>query len=903
MANNVLNKTLPMVGNRLGQAADFIAKFRNGLLAQIRAELIQAGDPIALVKEAIFKSLGKDGLDLIVKSDGSPINTADDVEIECTGSAINFKIRLLKSLAIVDTSAHPINFDIGIPALGLAVNGNVKVQIGFDLKLYFGISAADGFYFDTSAADELKVDFKVTIPGLHAKGSLLWLQLDVADDSDDPSSFTGYFNVDVRGPASHPDELKFSDFSSSTFNLSDAFDAQLGAVADVNLDLAVSLQGSAVLPRMLAEFNLDWAWTLGDPDGELEMGFHDVQIDAGALISQFVKPILDQVKTVTSPLQPLVDLLTTPIPIISKLAGEPIDILKLAKTFGLVKPGTEQFIRDLAEIIDLINDTSFTDDGSILIPLGDFNLQADALGNVDRKAGDPDPEPQKLSDGTSDAGTKNFLSKLEDLGFKFPFLKVSEIFKLFTGQPVTLVEYHMPVLEFTFRYKQSIPIYPPLYVVFGGQAGVKIDLTFGYDTYGLQKFFSSPDKHVADIFDGFFVKDVDDGGADVPEIVLTGGLYAGAELNFGVAEVGVTGGLYAEMDFNLNDPDDDGKVRLSEIIANAKHDIRCIFDIHGEVYVQLTAYIKVELLDFEKDWDFGKIVLLSFDLSCPTPVLADVNGSGWLTLHMGPAAADRIEGDITDGSEYFIVRHISGSGTNTDPETVEVSFDGIKQTYKGVKKIVADGGEENDTIDLRGVLAPATVNGGNGNDVIYAGKAGRLPGNDQIAGSLYHGDAGGDRIIGALQKDVGVAVDDEFYGDDGNDSLTGNEGDDLLYGGAGNDAITGSDGNDQIWGGDGADTINGNAGADVIDAGAGNDRIIAGTGNDIVLAGDGADTVDAGDGNDSVDGGSGPDIITAGNGNDYVDGGPGNDRITGGRGDDQTHWRREQRLHRRRRGE
>src|SRR6185503_16539551 len=127
-----------------------------------------------------------------------------------------------------------------------------------------------------------------------------------------------------------------------------------------------------------------------------------------------------------------------------------------------------------------------------------------------------------------------------------------------------------------------------------------------------------------DIFDGFFVKDVDDGGADVPEVILTGGLMAGAELNFGFAEVGVTGGLFAEMDFNLNDPDDDGKVRLSEIISNAKHDIRCIFDIHGELYVEFTAFIKI--LKWEKDWDFGKIVLLSLDIVCPTPVLANVNG-------------------------------------------------------------------------------------------------------------------------------------------------------------------------------------------------------------------------------------------------------------------------------------
>ncbi|NOS70945.1 MAG: LEPR-XLL domain-containing protein [Verrucomicrobia bacterium] len=879
LANNVLNKVLPLVGNKLSQAADFIGKFRGGLLAQIRAQLTLAGDPIALVQEAIFKSLGKPGLDLLVKSDGSPLNAASDVEIECTGSAINFKVRLKKTLALVDTSAHPINFDIGIPGLGLEVNGNVKVQVGFDLKLYFGLSASDGFYFDASDAEELRVDFKVTIPGLNAKGSLLFLQLDVGDDADDPSSFVGYFSVDIRGPASHPNKLKFSDFSLSTFSFSDAFAAQLGAIADVNLDLAVSFRGNAVFPRLLAEFNLDWEWTLGGgEDGTLELGFHDVRLDAGAFISKYVKPVLDQVKQVTSPLEPLMDALTTPIPIISDLAGEPIDMLALARLFGKIKPGTEEFIRDFADIVDLINDTSYSDNGSIEIPLGSFELEADALGNVGRKAGDPDPAAQALSSGTSDSGIKGFLTKLEKLGIKFPFLEVSELFKLFTGQPVTLIEYHMPVLEFNFRFKRSVPVYPPLYVVFGGEAGIKIDLTFGYDTYGLQKFFSTSDKKVADIFDGFFVKDVNDAGKDIPEVVLTGGLFAGAELNFGFAEVGVTGGLFAEVDFNLNDPDGDGKVRLSEIIANAKHDIRCIFDIHGELYVEFTAFIKI--LKWEKEWDFGRIDILTLDLICPAPVLANVS-SGVLTLHMGPLAADREEGDLEDGDEYFIVTHISGDGTIAVPEIVEVSFNGIKQIYKGVTEIQADGGEGNDTIDLRGVLAPAIVNGDNGNDTIYAGNAGRGD------GSLYHGNAGNDRIIGALQKQSIQPVLDEFYGDDGNDTLTGNEGDDWLYGGAGNDTLTGNSGNDLIWGGDGADVIRGDDGDDVIDAGAGNDRITGGTGNDLITAGDGADTVDAGDGNDWVDGGAGPDYIIAGNGNDWVDAGAGNDRILGGRGDDQ----------------
>ena len=882
LSNEVLNKNLPLVGDKLSDAANFIADFRTGLLADIRAKLAEVGDPIGLVKEAIFKSLGKDGLDLIVQSDGSAINTADDVEVDCTGSTLNFKIRLKQTVALVDTSSDPIKFDIGIPGLGLSVDGNVKVEVGFDLKLYFGISAADGFFFNTSDTEELRIDFKVTIPGLHARGNLLFLQLDASDESDgvdangnvrNPSSFSGYFTVDVRGPPSHTGKLSFADFSSAGFDLGDAFHAELGAVADVNLDLAVSFEGSAVFPRLLAEFDLDWAWSVGgDQDGALEFGFHNVQLDAGAFISQFVKPILEQVQKVTGPVQPLVDILTTPIPIISDLAGEPIDMIKLAKLMGYITPGTEQFIRDLATIITLVNDTSFSSSGSILIPLGSFNLATDALGNVERKAGDPDPAAEKLSDGTSDTGTKNFLSKLEELGFKFPFLQVSELFKLFRGEPVTIVEYHMPVLEFSARFEQSIPLYPPLYIIFGGEIGATIDLTFGYDTYGLQKFFSSSDKNVADIFDGFFVKDVNDAGEDVPEVVLTGGIFAGAELNVGIAEAGVTGGLFAEIDFNLNDPDDDGKVRVSEIIANAKEDLLCIFDVHGELYVELSAFLKIHLLvvDLEFDWDFARITILTFDIECPQPVLAnyvdaggneltDADSGGVLRLNMGDYADRRINGDIADGAEQFIVKHISTEGAT---ETVEVSFGGIKQTFVGVKKIKVRAGQGNDIVDLRGVASVADVEGGDGNDTLYAGTSGRG------AGSVYRGGAGDDTLTGMLEEEATVAVDDEFYGDAGADTLTGNEGNDVLDGG------------------DGADVIYGNGGNDTLTGGGGNDRIYGDIGTDSITGGAGADALDGGDDNDWIEGGDGNDQITGGRGDDQLIGGAGDDFLEGGSDND-----------------
>ena len=82
------------------------------------------------------------------------------------------------------------------------------------------------------------------------------------------------------------------------------------------------------------------------------------------------------------------------------------------------------------------------------------------------------------------------------------------------------------------------------------------------------------------MFKGFFVTDVRD-GVDVTELQLRGTIAAGAAISLGVASAGVEGGITLTIDFNLNDPNMDGIVRLNELIGNALFDPRCIFDIHG----------------------------------------------------------------------------------------------------------------------------------------------------------------------------------------------------------------------------------------------------------------------------------------------------------------------------------
>ncbi|MBL9126808.1 MAG: carboxypeptidase regulatory-like domain-containing protein, partial [Verrucomicrobiales bacterium] len=515
-------------------------------------------------------------------------------------------------------------------------------------------------------------------------------------------------------------------------------------------------------------------------------------------------------------------------------------------------------------------------------------------------------------EATDDEDAKGFLGALQDMGFTFPFLKVSELFKLFTGQPVSFVEFHMPLLEFEATIDFQIPIFPPLYIIFGGSIGARIDLTFGYDTLGLQTYFSSPDKNIADLFQGFYVKDVDDYGNEITELTLSGGLFAGAELDILVASAGVTGGINADILFDLRDNDDDGRVRVSEIVANAEGGPLCIFDVNGRIYVSLDAFLEVNLLiaKIDKEWNFGEITLLEFGLDCPQPELASFNtdgnaeeteaekNAGQLVLHIGEFAYLRKYGNTADGDERFTVRSLGTLSGGS--QSVEVSYGGIKQTYHGVKSIIAEAGDGDDTVDLTGVWVPATVHGGDGDDTLKASRG----------GGEYYGDAGNDTISSEAATSDFAGVDDVFHGGDGNDTLTGREGNDtlhgddgndVLYGGLGNDTLNGDGGNDDLDGDDGRDTLNGDEGVDVLVGGDGNDTLKGGEGDDSLEGGEGDDKLVGNAGNDFLEGGNGDDVLVgdegtigstlsvtgiSGDGDDTLAGGPGNDTLIGAGGDD-----------------
>lgn len=196
-----------------------------------------------------------------------------------------------------------------------------------------------------------------------------------------------------------------------------------------------------------------------------------------------------------------------------------------------------------------------------------------------------------------------------------------------------------------------------------------------------------------------------------------------------------------------------------------------------------------------------------------------------------------------------------------------------------VQKIVIDGGDQENTVDLGRVLkanfpnlTSIEVRGRNGEDTII--------GSADIASQLIGGD-GTDSIIGGTASDT-------IDGGDGADSINGGAGDDSILGGDGSDLISGDDGNDSIDAGNGQDTVSGGVGDDNVYGGNGEDSILGDAGNDSLNGDGGTDTVDGGAGNDSILGGEFGDSLLGGDGNDTIDGQGGNDRIDGQIGEDNV---------------
>lgn len=864
----VWTNNLPLLGNALSNAKNTI-DFVNDLKTDLENLHITSASTSRNVADAL-EALLKGRVDIVSE------NTDD----------ILFSLNIKKDLASFQPT---LDSKIGLPNLGLKVDGTGKVTLDYDLNLNFGVNSS-GFYLDTSHADELKINFGASISELKGDGSLGALQIKLTNNE---TKLDGSFIVDLQDADTNSNDNKITDFSNIDLDKLVTTDFSPESKANINLHLVTGVNGSTVLPSLSSDFILDW--DLGN-DSSPSVKFDNVQLNLDSFLNGFAKPMLANVQTITQPFQPIVKILNTPI----NLGVASFDLLDIAakvlETTGKahIGAGTIEFIESLDELTTLISDINTMAGNDVFIKLGSFDLGK--LDNVFSDNFNLNTVTPKSFQALPTNGANDFILEINRVdGLAFPILTDPSVaFSLLLGNPsVDLFKYTMPKLDFGASYDQFFPIFGPLGATIKGSFTAEIDLGFGYDTKGIA---------TQNLWDGFYISDLNSLGVDKKELILTVTLDAGAEINAGLAKASVTGGINADIGFDLKAPTD-GKMRFDEFTELLKHPL-CMFDTEGSLTAGLTASMTVDLLfkDYTKTFESPRVTLLSYGSACdenqatpPPPVLAQEN-NGNLQLNIGTHAAARLSVN-TDGDETFIVYHQSG---NVGNEMVLVSalLDSkmLSSSYNAFAMIVANGNLGNDVIELREVVTPATLSGGVGDDQLIGGA-----GND-----VLNGDDGTDRLQGGAGSDAlsGGKGDDWLIGEDGEDTLNGNEGDDWLMGGNNADILNGDSGNDNLMGDLGADTLNGNDGNDLLDGGEGADFMNGGTGSDWLLGGDGIDilnggadndrlmgelgddTLDGGDGNDLLNGDENADKLQGGAGNDTLDGGKDADVMEGGTGDD-----------------
>jgi hypothetical protein len=903
---NSLGNSLPLVGKALGPIGKSAQDFFNPIGNSLSAKFSTLGQTIydTDVENAItsaLKSLGLNQPALKAISDTVTPNQA--------GTAIeNIELNLDIKGNLIDSKV-PINFDTGLSQLNLKVTGNVTVSLGYEFKVGLGIDD-NGFYIDGTGTN-FALTLDVTAPGLSLAGTLFFLQVTATDGTQAGKSG---FHASLGLSLASKNNNHISLGANTPLDLNASFSAQ--ADAEIHLNTNISFGNNADFPSLDADFDLSWTISAGTPldsssntdvasfGDEPKIGFNNIKLDVGSFFSQFVTPIVQDVKKVLDPIQPVLDVLNARIPVLSDIGPlkqalnvGPNDPVTLLDVVAALDSGADtKFLKAVVALDQLVN-TVPSVNGGTLIPLGSFDFQSNGLD-----ARVTDLTQSSLTTVTADPqailgelknipGVGNFVTQITDKlqfggegtpddggSIQFPLIENPKLaFGLLLGQNVSLFTFDMPTFRPSAQFEKFFPILGPLGIDFRGTVPDNLDpaalqntafealihFAFGYDTQGIVDFAKDkfdPSK-VGDLLDGLYVSTTDqpDGSGSnfVPQVKLYAGFGAFAALKFPAFDAGVGGGINGDILFTLNDPDKDGKLRWNEILTDlANGGPLGLFSVSGELSAELEAFVQIGFqspfgfVGYENDFDIAKETLLNFNFNAqsdPVPVLAAELGGGKLRLNIGQFAGQRQVGDLSNHDETFAVA--DGGHSPIGPgERVIVTAYGYEQTYDNVTEIDANCGPGDSVTINQGVTANAVLVGGDGNNHLIYDGSGSATLDAFGSGNVLSGGSGSN-ILDATQAT-------------GNDTLIGGSGTNEFH--AATNAPMGVVG-DKMLAGPHGDTMHGGDAVDVFSAGAGNDVMYGGSGGGIF-------NWKEGDGNPTVIGGSGPaqsyhiqaDVNTAG---------------------------------------
>ncbi|MBF0339921.1 MAG: hypothetical protein HQL95_03035, partial [Magnetococcales bacterium] len=889
---------IPFIGAGLTDAGNLIGGLRGGLLQDLRLNLAGPGKPVAIVRDTLFNAFSSSGLNILQDRNNDHLITIDDIDIAFYNvagkrlstwqpgqavprsgvDAIRFDMDL--GGTILDTGLD-IPLDLDLPGFSLNVDGGFSLGAEWHYDFGFGISSADGFFLstNTNANDpELNVELKAFLDGnpltpevtpFSGSGSLLFFNAAITDKDSSPeagfqgSNVTALLTVDLKGNTSG--RLTLDKLVSAPQDV-------LTAVFDVNADINLGLELSATnLPKLKADFVLDWDWRLGDPSVAFpHINIENIRMDMQSALLDFLLPIATKVSSTLEPFREVIEALVTPVSGLDTILNPARSAMGLAPD-----PTIRGLIDTLYETVRVAKklppiDWAFLDAARFALQMPDMLRSLVAMGsglplgslydlgtvNYHFVAGEGSSGGQpmsntvmnsifsgmsavttKASGGSTTAAARSGLQVL-------PYLTdIGNWAKIFSGGSATLFTYELPLLQFSAGFDVTLVTIPTpvgINVVVGalGNLSAYVDLSFGFDTFGVQKAFASGSP--LDVVDGFYLNDwtlpefkngaivPGTGGKEKPEFGLSLELGLRGGLGIGPVSAGIGGSITVKVNADLNDIKKgtvtrnqdgqlvsvsyagDGKVRASELVAMMTYPgpipgvpggLLNLFDTYFQGFLTAFLWGKVSLpwpfSDINVRINLFSVSLFSSDFKAPTvmPELGSYDSkTGVLTLLAGPRSAERLYLNTMDAAENWIV---SGNKSKVD-----VEFMGFVKSFTNVNKVVVDLGVGNDKLDasaLNQVVVQAY--GGEGDDTILLGGGG---------GTVI--DTEGNNTLRALATGTSVVY---LIGGRGDDKLSGGLGPDILYGGAGNNELIGGGGDDTLYAVQGINKLSGGDGEDL----------------------------------------------------------------------------------------
>ena len=613
-----------------------------------------------------------------------------------TPDDINLQISLDRNYKFPDVN---LSGDLGLPALGLDVNGKAQSKFDGNLSLGFGVNKDFGFYVDTN---KTKLDANVEAGldnNFNAKGKLGFFQIDLANDKDNPTKAEAKFAVNLKdldnlGGADDGSRLTFPELTSN-YQLSDLLNANLNSSANLGLQAKTSVNGNPAIPSFDFDLGVNWP-IVNYSSGQLTLpqtptvNLDNVKLNLGTFISNFAKPVVGKISEVIKPFKPVVDFLNTDTKLLSKIGlGKFFDqnkdgkvtLVDIAGTLSGKKVDTRFLdgIKNIDNLSRLANQIS-TNNSDVFLDLGSYRLgkfdatnpsfSTENAGLVSKSS--PAKAQQQINSKTG-GKIQEFLNNFTGIeGLDIPLLtKPINAVQLLLGKPdVNLFTYDMPKLGFDFNIDKTFSIWGPISGLLEGKFSASANLGFGYDTYGLQQWKKAgfDSRSATKVLDGFYVSDrenADVTGRDVDELKLNASIAAGFGLDVVVADGYLKGGIEGNVGIDLvdkgeNNSTSDGKIRASEISERISKPSQ-LFDINGQINAFLGAKVKVGVWRLKKtvyDENFATFKLADFSLGSSS----SKNGSG-INGYMTGATVffDANFNGVKDENEPFSITNADGS--------------------------------------------------------------------------------------------------------------------------------------------------------------------------------------------------------------------------------------------------